>query len=192
MPKILVSKTFSFFYIYFVLLLTNGTTYQEMDEARTIAGVSCVGLYYYGAMYLDAKYSRWISTDPALGEYIPKAPINDEARKHNQNLPGMGVIFNHINCNLYAYGANNPVRYIDPTGEFAVAIPLIVIGAEELGKALIAAVCTYITYQALKAEAKIISQAIADSKSRIQEKTPEEHLMYHYTTVPLLNEFHIT
>ena len=25
---------------------------------------------------------------------------------------------------------------------------------------------------------------IADSKSRIQEKTPEEHLMYHYTTVP--------
>jgi len=25
----LVSKTFSFFYIYFVLLLTNGTTYQE-------------------------------------------------------------------------------------------------------------------------------------------------------------------
>ena len=29
-PKILVSKTFSFFYIYFVLLLTNGTTYQEI------------------------------------------------------------------------------------------------------------------------------------------------------------------
>ena len=77
------------------------------------------GLYYFGARYLDSKYSTWISTDPALGDYIPQAPINDEARKHNQNLPGMGGIFNHINSNLYAYGANNPVRYIDPTGRSA-------------------------------------------------------------------------
>ena len=28
------------------------------------------GLYYYGARYLDPKYSRWLSGDPALGEYM--------------------------------------------------------------------------------------------------------------------------
>ncbi|MEE3314144.1 MAG: toxin TcdB middle/N-terminal domain-containing protein [Treponema sp.] len=88
-------------------------TGKEMDEET--------GLYYYGARYLDPKYSRWISTDPALGEYIPQAPVSDEARKHNQNLPGMGGVFNHINGDLYAYTANNPVKYTDPDGKAATA-----------------------------------------------------------------------
>ena len=83
-------------------------TAKEMDEET--------GLYYYGARYLDAKYSRWLSTDPAVSDYIPMAPVNDEAKKHNEQLPGMGGIFNHINCNLYAYAANPPVRYIDSDG----------------------------------------------------------------------------
>ena len=30
------------------------------------------GYNYYGARYLDPKYSRWLSGDPALGDYIPK------------------------------------------------------------------------------------------------------------------------
>ena len=83
-------------------------TGKEMDEET--------GLYYYGARYLDPKYSRWLSGDPALGNYIPKAPIDDEAKKHNENLPGMGGVYNIVNMHLYHYAGNNPVKYTDPDG----------------------------------------------------------------------------
>ena len=83
-------------------------TAKELDEET--------GLYYYGARYLDPKYSMWISCDPALGEYIPKAPVNEEVKRYNQNLSGMGGVFNHINGNLYHYAGNNPVKYTDPDG----------------------------------------------------------------------------
>ena len=89
-------------------------TGKEMDEET--------GLYYYGARYLDPRYSMWLSTDPALGEYIPKAPVNEEAKRYNQNLPGMGGVFNHINGNLFAYAANNPVKYTDPDGRIILGI----------------------------------------------------------------------
>ena len=57
-----------------------------------------------GARYLDPKYSRWISTDPALGEYLSGSDI------------GRGGIYNHFNFNIYHYANNNPVKYTDPTG----------------------------------------------------------------------------
>ena len=75
------------------------------------------GLYYYGARYLDPKTSRWISADPAMAEYIPGAPINDEAKKRNGNLPGQGGVFNVVNMHVYHYAGNNPVKYMDPDGK---------------------------------------------------------------------------
>jgi RHS repeat-associated protein len=78
------------------------------------------GLYYYGARYLDPRAGRWLSGDPAVGEYIPSAPVNEEARKRNGSLPGMGGVFNYANLHVYHYAGNNPVKYTDPDGNSSV------------------------------------------------------------------------
>jgi hypothetical protein len=53
-----------------------------------------------------------------MGEYVPGAPVSDEARERNKNLPGMGGVFNLVNLHTYHYAGNNPVVLVDPTGLF--------------------------------------------------------------------------
>ena len=77
-----------------------------------------------GARYLDSKTSRWLSGDPAMADYIPSASVNDEARRRNGNLPGMGGVFNHVNLHAYHYAGNNPVKYTDPDGKMIFSLGL--------------------------------------------------------------------
>lgn len=57
------------------------------------------------ARYLDPKTSRWLSADPALGEYMAGSKA------------GVGGIYNQVNLNLYHYAGNNSIKYTDPDGK---------------------------------------------------------------------------
>ena len=65
------------------------------------------GLYYYGARYYDPVLSRWISADPALAKYLSD---------------NNGGVQNSKNLNLYSYVHQNPIRLVDPNGEFVFAM----------------------------------------------------------------------
>jgi hypothetical protein len=46
------------------------------------------------AMHVKLRLDRRLKTS---------ATVNDDARKHNQNLPGMGGVFNLVNLHVYHY-----------------------------------------------------------------------------------------
>ena len=64
-----------------------------------------IGFYYLRARYYDPTSGRFISMDPAAGD--PQSPIS---------------------LHRYLYANDNPVNYVDPTGEFTLAEMMIVQG----------------------------------------------------------------
>ena len=60
------------------------------------------GFYDFGARYLDPRFSKWMTADPALGDYL-------------SGKMGQGV-FAPTHLALYTYGLNNPATYFDPNG----------------------------------------------------------------------------
>jgi hypothetical protein len=65
----------------------------------------------------------WQSADPILGEYLPTGN-----KEKDNNLPGMGGVFNSFNLSFYSYSTNNPIKYADVDGNLWW-IPALIIGS---------------------------------------------------------------
>ena len=68
----------------------------------------------------------WQSPDPILGKYLPTGD-----RERDQNLPGMGGVFNSRNLAVFSYAALNPLAVVDPDGKANVVVG----GADDCAKA---------------------------------------------------------
>ncbi len=79
--------------------VSNRYTGQIFDED--------IGLYYYGAHYYDPELARFIQPDSVIpGEITADSQV----------------------LNRYSYVINNPLKYIDPSGNYFTQIPFILYG----------------------------------------------------------------
>ncbi|TWI78860.1 RHS repeat-associated protein [Treponema putidum] len=96
-------------------------TGKELDEET--------GLYYYGARYLDPKYSRWLSGDPALGEYIPSTAISNGVNNmiNNTDVPLLEGLGENIKTNGAAGAISGfiqpPLKFTEKQVKQMVTVP---------------------------------------------------------------------
>ncbi len=82
---------------------TQGFTGKEKDEET--------GLYYYGARYYDPAIGRFVSSDPV---FFPEKSENDPKIRE--------ILQDPQNLNAYSYARNNPLKFVDPDGEFLLPV----------------------------------------------------------------------
>jgi len=84
------------------------------------------GLDYFGARYMYDKAGRFTSPDPV-------GPVESRTSKTNYEM-----LINPQKLNLYAYALNNPYRYADHDGKFALLLaPLAIPALEALGYSIL-------------------------------------------------------
>jgi RHS repeat-associated protein len=79
------------------------------------------GLSYFGARYLKSDVGRFISPDP-MGAVDPWTGKENSVILHNPQR-----------LNQYAYGLNNPYRYVDADGRIAWFIPPLIAAGSAFG-----------------------------------------------------------
>ena len=96
---------------------------QAKNEVCYTGGIydQSTGLYYLNARYYDPEEGRFLTEDTYRGE-------NDQPDTQH----------------LYVYCANNPVNYVDPSGHFAIAVPILV------KLVLVGGVVIYVSYSSWK------------------------------------------
>ncbi|MFA6305068.1 MAG: RHS repeat-associated core domain-containing protein [Patescibacteria group bacterium] len=74
-------------------------------------------LYYYGQRYYDPNISQFTQPDPVLKYLNDTQKLRATTGKDLQQF-----LQNPQALNEYSYTLNNPVKYIDPTGETAIQV----------------------------------------------------------------------
>jgi RHS repeat-associated protein len=82
------------------------------------------GFYNFGVRYLDPRFSKWMTADPALGEYLPGAgktvayqsPSLANGWRTSPALPALGGAFQPQNIAVYGYAHSNPGTFTDLWG----------------------------------------------------------------------------
>ncbi|PIT90562.1 MAG: hypothetical protein COU22_01420, partial [Candidatus Komeilibacteria bacterium CG10_big_fil_rev_8_21_14_0_10_41_13] len=71
--------------------------------------------YNYGARFYDQEVGRFNGVDP-VG--LKLAMVSDEELKDLIGMNQQELLVNPQQLNLYAYTVNNPIKYVDPDGNF--------------------------------------------------------------------------